>query len=40
MLYALIITTFSTLANGKKYGKGQWISIPLKGDDEWEIFLD
>lgn len=23
-----------------KFGKGQWITIPLKGDDAWEIVLN
>ena len=24
----------------KKLGKGQWLSIPLKGDDKWQIKIN
>ena len=38
MIYTLSTAFINSWPTAKKFGKGQWISIPLKGDDEREIF--
>ena len=37
IIYTLSTAFINSWPTAKKFGKGQWTSIPLKGDDEREI---
>ena len=40
IIYTLSTAFINSWPTVKKLGKGQWLSIPLKGDDKWQIKIN